>query len=101
MLIMHQQQAIQSALKSPQIRLLHIDTHIRAEKQVESSPEEYVLQSLHDGLAKHLKYFIFDDGPLYKVLRHPLRVIRERLPIGYIHDTFLFQEKVFGWVQRT
>ena len=46
-------------------------------------------------MAKNLKYFMFDDGPLFKVLREPFRVSKETLPFGFVHDTFLFRERVF------
>lgn len=59
-----------------------------------------MLHLLQNGMAFNLKYFIFDDGPLFKVFRKPLRVLRETLPIGFIHGTFLFREMVFRWTEE-
>jgi hypothetical protein len=87
-------------LKSSQIRLLHIKLGVYKEGS-EIVLQQFLLQVLHEGLAKNLKYFKFDDGPLFKVLREPIRLIKETLPAGYIHDTFLFSEKAFGWIGGT
>jgi hypothetical protein len=44
---------------------------------------------------------MFDDGPLYRVFREPVRFAEETVPVGYIHDTVLFREKIFDWVRKT
>lgn len=56
--------------------------------------DRYIFNSLQNGAGVSLRYFIFDDGPLFKVYRGPLRVCKETLPMGFIHDTFLFHENV-------
>lgn len=58
-------------------------------------------KALHDGLAKDLKYVMFDSGPLYRVFREPVRIAEETVPVGYVYDTVLFREKIFDWVRKT
>jgi hypothetical protein len=46
----------------------------------------------------HLEYVAFDEGPVYAILRSPLRLrVRSNL-IGHIRDTVIFREKMFDWV---
>ncbi|KAJ5267880.1 hypothetical protein N7478_010688 [Penicillium angulare] len=93
--------AIQAMLGFPQIRILYVDLIENSTEERFIDLERYLLHLLQKGMAKNLKYFMFDDGPLFKVLRKPLRVSKEALPIGFIHNTFLFGEGVFGWAGRT
>ncbi|KAJ5337449.1 uncharacterized protein N7506_005471 [Penicillium brevicompactum] len=92
---------IQAVLKSPQIRLLYVNLIQDPTEGSYIGLERYLLHLLQKGMAENLKYFMFDDGPLFKVHRKPLRVSKETLPIGFIHDTFLFGEGVLGWDGRT
>lgn len=96
-----QENTIQKILKSPLIQLLYVNLVEDSTDGSSIGLEGYLLHLLQNGMAKNLKYFMFDDGPLFKVLRKPLRVSKETLPIGFIHDTFLFRERVFEWAGST
>ncbi|KAJ5185882.1 hypothetical protein N7491_006248 [Penicillium cf. griseofulvum] len=92
---------IPTILKSPLIRLLYVNLVQNSTEGSYVGLERYLLHLMQKGMARNLKYFMFDDGPLFKVLRKPLRVSKEILPVGFIHDTFLFRERVFEWAGST
>lgn len=93
-------QAIKSVLTLPRIRLLDVWIGDHATALDDNIALKYVLHELHQGLAQHLKYVMFGGVPLYKIVREPLRMLREVLPLEYIHDTSLLGEKVYDWVGR-
>ena len=50
------------------------------------------------GMGLSLQYVAFDEGPVYKVVRNPLRWRRLRKNIGLVRDTTLFRDRVFEWL---
>lgn len=49
---------------------------------------------------RQIKYVMFGSGFLYKILRDPVHVVQENLPLEYIHDMSLFGEKVYEWIGK-
>lgn len=93
-------------LSCPKIAVLHL---LRVAKYVAADGSkvgddqrllDFVLGFLRKGMAKHLRYIAFDDGPVYEILRRPVRALRKRTMIGYIEGTSLLEEKMFSWVKE-
>lgn len=89
---------MRAVLEFNRITVLHI---LGASEYNSTDLLEFICDRLHEGLATKLHYFTFDEGPVYEVLRNPVRVLRRRNPIGYIEGTWLLTENMLSWVTES
>lgn len=63
--------------------------------------QDSILKVLNKGLASTLRYIIFDDDPVYEILMKPYRQAQARSLFGYVANTLLLSERMFGWMEKT
>lgn len=63
--------------------------------------QNFILRLLNQGLARALRYIMFDDDLIYEILIKPYRRVQIRSLIGYLTNTALLGEKMFSWKEKT
>lgn len=59
-----------------------------------------ILKVLNEGLASTLRYIIFDDDPVYEIPTKSYRQVQARSFVGYVANTILLSERMFGWMEK-
>jgi hypothetical protein len=88
---------LRAALGYRRIKVLHI---LGASNYDSRNILDFICDRLHEGSATELHYITLDEGPVYEVLRNPVRVLPRKNPIGYIEGTWILTERMFSWVSN-
>lgn len=59
-----------------------------------------ILKSLSEGLSSTFKYLVFDDDPICKILRKAFSQVQAEYFVGYMANTVLLSERMFGWMEK-
>lgn len=60
-----------------------------------------ILKALDEELASTFRYLVFDDDPVCKILRESHGQVQAEYFVGYVANTVLLNERMFGWMEKT